>query len=378
MRTDLLKPRGLLLAAAMLAAGSPALRAQDTMAPPAEAVATPARGGDRVILNGDVTVERDEVVAGRVVVMRGDLRVEGRVTGNVTVGAGDLAVARGARVEGDVRVAGGTLRNDGQILGDAYVAGGTLINGGTITGEMRVEGDREARGSASATAAAAKVRVQHGWLGSFGRGMRGLVSTLSLALVLAGVGAGLVFYGYPRLRVMNDVLRADPLKAGAAGLAAAVLVVPVFLVLVFALVVTIIGIPLLLVAVPLYPLLVAAAGGFGLVAVAHALGERTAEQRGSWERHLRNGYTYVFTGLGVMLAPLVLANLLRLTGFLGWLGGVLEFFAWMAIWTAAIVGTGAVLLTRGGTRRPGPIHPYDPIFDADPAFDAEPAGGARA
>ena len=50
----------------------------------------------------------------------------------------------------------------------------------------------------------------------------------------------------------------------------------------------------------------------------------------------------------------------------------------MAIWTAAIVGMGAVLLTRGGTRRPGPAHPYDPIFDADPAFDAEPAGGARA
>lgn len=377
MRTDLWKARGAIVAAALFAAAVPVLRAQDTVAPPAEVAAAATRSGDRVVVNGDVTVARDEVVGGRLVVMRGDLRLEGRVTGNVTVGAGDLVLAEGARVDGDVRVAGGTLRNAGRIGGDAYVAGGKLINDGLIAGEMRVEGDRQAR-RAGATSAAQAARLQRGWLGSFGRGMQGLLSVFSLALVLAGVGAGLVFYGYPRMQMVSDTLRADPVKAGAAGLATAVLVVPVFLVLVFALVVTIIGIPLLLVAVPLYPLLVAAAGGFGLVAVAHALGERTAEQRGSWERHLRNGYTYVFTGLAVMLAPLVLANLLRLTGFLGWLGGVLEFFAWMGIWAAAIVGTGAVLLTRGGTRRPGPRHPFDPIFDADPAFDAQPAGGARA
>ena len=104
-----------------------------------------------------------------------------------------------------------------------------------------------------------------------------------------------------------------------------------------------------------------------VVAVAHALGERTAEQRGSFEARYRNSYTYVFTGLALMLAPLVAANLLKLSGFLGFAGDLLDILAKMALWLAATVGVGAVLLTRGGM---GPNwswkrRSYDPIIDGD-------------
>lgn len=375
MRTDLFNAPALLLAGALLAAG-PGLAAQDTVAPPAEAAAAVVRSPDRIALNGDVVIGPNEVVEGRVVVMKGDLRVEGRVTGDVTVAKGDLLVAPGAEVGGRASVTGGSLTNRGRIAGDAEVTGGTLVNHGRIAGEMRVESERSARAARAEARARAEAaaRLHGGWLGSFGQGLEEILSTLSLGLVLAGLGAGAVFYGYPRVQMASDVLRADPLKAGGAGLAGAVLVVPVLLVMVFALVVTIIGIPLVPVAVPLYVLAAAAVLGFGLVAAAHALGERTAEQRGLLAPAHRNGYTYVFTGLAILLAPVVLANLLQMSG-LGLIGGILEFFAWAFVWGAALVGAGSVLMTRGGLRRPAERRPYDPIFDNDPVFDV---GGSHA
>lgn len=375
MRTDLLKLSALLLGGALLAGGAPRLAAQDTVGPPAEPAAPAVvHSPDRVALNGDVTVRSSEVVDGRVVVMRGDLRVRGRVTGDVTVASGSLVVEPGGEVGGRATVKGGSLTNHGTIAGDAEVTGGRLVNDGRIAGEMRVESPSTGR-ARGGTHAEQAVRVHGGWLGSFGEGVEGVFSTLSLALVLAGLGAAAVFYGYDRLRATSEALRTDPLRSTGAGLAAGVLVLPLFLVLVFALVVTVIGIPFLLVAVPLYFLLASAALGFGLVTSAHALGERTAEQRGSLEARHRNGYTYVFTGLGILLAPVVAANLLRMTGILGWLGGLLEFFAWVVIWGAALAGTGSVLLTRFGTRRAA-ARPFDPIFDADPVFDL--GGGGHA
>ena len=373
MRTDLKLPA--LLVAGLLASAGARLVAQDTVSTPAEPAAATVRTADRIVLNGDAVIRPNEVVEGRVVVMRGDLRVEGRVTGGVTVGAGDLVVAPGAVIGGAATVSAGSLSNAGSIGGDAQVTGGRLVNSGRIAGEMRVESARAGRAALGGRSSAEQAaRIRGGWLGSFGDGIEGLFSTLSLGLLLAGLGAGAVFYGYPRLQTTSDALRADPLRAGLGGVAAAVLVVPAFLVLVFALTITIIGIPLLLVAVPLYAVAVSAALGFGLVAAAHAIGERTAEQRGTLLGG-RNGYTYVLTGLALLLAPVVLANVLRMTGVLGWLGGLLEFLGWLVIWGSAVFGTGAVLLTRAGMRAPTPARPYDPIFDSDPAFGA---GGGHA
>jgi len=112
--------------------------------------------------------------------------------------------------------------------------------------------------------------------------------------------------------------------------------------------------------------------------VAHAIGERTAEQGGSFASVRRNAYTYVFTGVAILIAPLILGNLLKLTGFLGWLGILVNVIGWMLIWLAGTIGFGAVVLTRAGTRAGWPWKPraaaYDPIFDEEPAFDRSAAG----
>jgi len=345
------------------------LTAQDTLEAGARPAAETRRGGDRIVVGRDVEIGRDEVVEGKVVVTGGDLEVQGRVQGNVTVVGGDLRIVEGAAVGGSVQVSGGDLENTGTVNGDARVLGGRLVNHGRVLGEMRVEGG-EQRVAGRHTAGDGRLRMRNrSFLGQFSDGLSGLLSTIALGLLLAGIGAAAVFYAHPRLDRVSDSVRADTLRAGALGVATNFLILPAYVVGIVILLLTIIGIPLLLVFVPLFPILVMAAGACGLVAVAHALGERTAERRGSWDAQYRNSYAYVFTGLALLLAPLVAANLLKMTVFLGFAGGLLEFLGKMGLLVAASVGIGALLLTRAGsdgTWRWRGTRDHDPVFDGPP------------
>jgi hypothetical protein len=277
------------------------------------------------------------------------------------------------------------------------VTGGRVVDeGGRIRGEMRTldgrgaETNREVRSApgavasevsrevARSTRAAARTsREARGrqWFDPIRRGFAGIISTLALGIVLAGVGATLVFYGRAYLETVSDTVRSATLRAGATGLAASFLVIPAFVVLIVALAVSIVGIPFLLVAVPLYPLAIFAAAVLGLLAASHAIGERTAEQsREGVDYRYRNSYAYLFTGLGMLLTPLLAAHLIAMTGFLGFIGTLLKLVAWTAIWVASVIGFGAVVLSRAGTRRTFVAPPPEGTFDADDLFDDEPVG----
>src|SRR3954471_3188862 len=135
MRTDLLK----LSAAALAVLFAAPVRAQEAAATPAPAAVQPAvaqptaapsvtpraEEGSQLSFNG-YNVPRGKVVDGDVVVPFGDVRIEGEVTGDVTVGKGNLILANGALIRGDAVVNGG----------------GQLFNqGGRVLGEMRVNSD---------------------------------------------------------------------------------------------------------------------------------------------------------------------------------------------------------------------------------------------
>ena len=85
--------------------------------PAAGAAATAGDDADRIVLVGDVLVDRDET-AGDIVVVSGDVTIRGVVTGDVVVIDGDITI-RG-NVEGDVVAVSGlaTLGRRGQIGGD--------------------------------------------------------------------------------------------------------------------------------------------------------------------------------------------------------------------------------------------------------------------
>lgn len=362
MRTDrlLIIAAALVLSIAGLAAARVALAAQ---APLGTVVGALVQGDD--VRTGDQTIQPGETVED-IVVVGGDLRVLGVVEGTAVVVGGDLILER-----------------SGGVRGNAVITGGQLLNrGGSIDGELRIVDmagtsvEREIeraveRGVAAAEAEAARElereerREGRGWFRAIGEGLAGVISTLALGLVLAGIGAVLVFYGRPYLETVSDTARASTLRAGVVGLAATFLIVPVFLVLLVTLVVSIIGIPLLL-AMPLYPLVVVAAFGFGLLGTSHAIGERTAEQRAErFDSLARNSYTYLFTGLGMLLAPLIAGYLLKMTGFLGFAGTLILVVGYSALWVSSTVGLGAVLLSRAGTRRSFAGDPPPSMLETD-------------
>jgi hypothetical protein len=372
MRTERGITRVIPLVALLLAGLGSRLSAEPPRLP--AALAMIAAQGDHVV-TGNHTVKAGETVED-IVVVGGDLRVEGTVSGDAVVVGGNMLLEAGGSVEGDAIVTGGRF----------------IRHGGTVRGEMRATDEpdgaaaREIRravaegmGAAAAAQAAGasdRVHVRHhdSWWEPIRHGFAGVVQTLALGIVLAGLGAALIFYGRPYLETVSDTVRGSLGRSGAVGLAAGFLVIPAFVVLVLALTVSIVGIPLLLLAVPLYPLAIAAAAALGLLGAAHALGERTAEQRReTFELRYRNSYAYLFTGLGMLLTPLLAANLIEMTGFLRFIGVALTVVTVAVIWAAATVGFGAVILSRAGTRRTFVARPADPAFDSDPFFDA-PAG----
>lgn len=334
--------------------------------------------GRETVFTGDHMIEAGETVE-EVVVVGGDLTVAGEVTGNAVVVGGDLILQESAVVQGDAIVTGGELMNEGgRVRGEMRTLAGPGID---IAREIQraIEGGA-ARSTAEFEAAprAPEARViqrsssERRFISrEVRRGFAGIISTLGLTLVLAGIGAALVFYGRPYLETVSDTVRGSSLRAGATGLAASFLAIPAFVVLVVALVVSIVGIPFLLLAVPLYPVALFAAAVYGLLAVMHAIGERTAEQsRDRLDLRYRNSYAYLLTGLGMLFLPMMAAHMISMTGFLSFIGVLLMIVTCLAIWVAATVGFGAVILSRAGTRRTFVAStPRDPTFNTDDLID---------
>lgn len=367
--------RRLLLVLACVVPGR--LHAQDVT------VTGQAADGSGDVITGDYVVEAGATVEDLLVV-GGDLTVRGRVTGDAVVIGGNLILADG-----------------GTILGDASVTGGDFVEeGGTVDGEMRTidgrgidiaeELQRAVSGVAATADAPRAAEARRDGppsrrdfpgdrsRGRVWRGIGGLIATLAFAIVLAGIGTGLVFYARPNLETVSDTIRGSTLRAAGAGLAATFLAVPAFVVLIVALAVSIVGIPLLLLAVPLYPLALFGACLFGLLSVAHAIGERTAEQTGSpLDLRYRNSYAYMFTGVAMMMTPLVAAHLIGIAG-LGIIPTLLKIVTGLAIWVCCTVGLGGVILSRGGRRRTFvPPTPEVP-FDTEDLFDESLGGTANA
>ncbi|HKA02063.1 MAG TPA: hypothetical protein VKE70_36380, partial [Candidatus Solibacter sp.] len=132
------------------------------------------------------------------------------------------------------------------------------------------------------------------------------------------------------------------------GVLAQLLFIPLLVATIVVLVVTIIGIPLL-VLIPFAILGLAVIALVGFTAVAYHLG-RLVNQRFVWTLH--NPYMTVTTGIVLLISPVLIARLLGLanwlmfpiTGALVFVGVIVEYLAWT-------VGFGAVALLRFS--RPG-------------------------
>jgi hypothetical protein len=281
--------------------------------------------GTRIAVGRDVHVARDEEVRDAVVVAGGSAVIDGRVRNGVVVIGGDLTLGPTADVRGDVAIIGGELRREpgSRLLGSvSYASFGDWARFSPV-GRWIPRLD----------------------LGEFGRWLvlAGTVARISfLAVLMAFV---LLVARAPVARV-GRAAAAEPVRAALVGLAAEVLFAPLLLIFSVALGITIIGLPIVAVLIPL-----ALATGFialilGYTAMACRLGEWLEETLG-WRG--RSAYLATAIGLFLIVGPALLARALgvapepmRMAAY-GVLvtGVVIEFLAWT-------VGLGATLLTGFG------------------------------
>jgi hypothetical protein len=305
-------------------------------------------GGDRVRFGGSVNVAEGEVVMGDAVAIGGSVRIDGQVTGNAVSIGGSLTLGPHADVAGDAVVIGGSLTRD-----PAAQIGGKVVDVGGGNFDFSGLGGRFPFG-----------RFMQFGMPFFGAATRvfALMSTLARIAVLCVLASLVLLVGRDYVERVGERAVADPVKSGAIGLLAQVLFIPLLVITCLILVVTIIGIPFL-VLIPFAMLALALVGLVGFTAVAYNVG-RFVHHQLRWSD--QNPYLSTVTGIVIVISPVLLARLLGLadwllfpiTGALFFLGFVLEYVAWT-------VGFGAVALLRfAQPRAVPPVPPTAPAVTA--------------
>jgi len=268
---------------------------------------------------GAYSVGSSETLTGHLLVLRGEVELFGKVTGNVVSLDGDIVVHTGAVVTGDALAIGGRIRD----------------RGGVIQGEQRALG--------------ATLAVEPAAPAGLGGRLTNLAGLSGVLFTIGLIGFGMVLFAKPNLEMISDTVTHSVFRSFATGLVAQVLVIPTFGMLLTGLVLSVVGILLVPFVVSVVPLLLVTAVVSGFLAVAHAMGETHTRRRmaagivvGS-----ANSYRYLTVGLGgvslVWLAWIVF----------GWvpLAGTLMFLAaFLATWILATIGFGACLLSRAGIK----------------------------
>ncbi|MGE3276228.1 MAG: hypothetical protein AB7O67_14035 [Vicinamibacterales bacterium] len=290
--------------------------------------------GARIGLGQDIVIERDEEVREAVVVIGGNLRVEGRVRDGIFVAGGDVTLGPQADVRGDVVLVGGHMtRADGARLG------------GTVS-DVRFGNWR---------ASWPRVRFAPFGGSEFARwaGLAGTIFRLACLAVLMGLV--LLVARAPVARVTRAAAAA-PAKAIVVGLAAELLFVPALVIGAVALAVTIIGIPFVALLVPVAIGIAFVALLLGFTAMACGLGQWIEDRLGM---RAHSGFLATVVGLMLIVGPTLFARILGIApepirwAAFGLLvaGGIFEFVVWT-------MGLGATLMTgfgRHGGNTPPPI-----------------------
>ncbi|HJU65246.1 MAG TPA: polymer-forming cytoskeletal protein [Gemmatimonadaceae bacterium] len=305
------------------------------------------------IASGGRRVEAGAVHAGSVVVHGGDLEVRGTVEGNAIAVDGNVLLHPGAVVRGDAVAIGGEVRADSA----------------TITGEIRsVIGDRPGL-------AALLVDRE-----SRPRGLTGHAASVVAGwfLILLAIGFAVILLRLENLEAVASTISGGFARAFLAGLLGELLLIPALAAICVALAITLIGIPLIPLAIVAFLLAANGALCLGFLGMAFANGHALSGRAAPAGRGGRIGaMRYLLTGVSIYFGLWLLAALL---GWIGVVGSVLKLVAAVVTWLAVTVGFGAVILSRAGTRRPKePALDHEAILEEDYSWQTPtPVSGVAA
>jgi len=226
--------------------------APSSAAPPSAASVSPSsssasgRGRDRVVTGQSVIIKSAEIVHD-LAIFGGSAQVYGRVTGDASVFGGSLTVEPGGHVEGDLTTFGGSvhLKDGARLDGDVTALGGSVKRDSkAIVGEADDEStsdtdpdDDDEKGSGKSNAARRVI--------SFGSVASSVGSAITRTALLFAFGVILWALSNRRIEALQTEVIARPMRAFAIGSVALIAA----LAFVVALCVTLVGIPLALVAV---------------------------------------------------------------------------------------------------------------------------------
>jgi hypothetical protein len=337
-------------------------------------------GDLRVHVDEDVEVAVDQVVPGTLLLIDSRVRIAGRVVGNVVVIGGALELLEGSTVGGEVRLVDATLLDD-----DGVVAGGVIrVSAGDrdieaeVRARLRDELREEIRRNLRAELRNATRGDDEGFslLAPFRavvRGVGGVIENLVAVFVLALIGAGVIAFGGDKVDVIAEAARRAPGRAAVVGFAGTVLFIPIWVMGFVALLVSIIGIPVAIAWLPLFPLAACAAAVVGYLAVARNAGEWLADSDYPWTHWIRKSnplVTMVAGLLGLMLLFMA-ANIISIVPFLGFVRGLLVGVGAIVTLLAAEIGLGAVILTRAGRRREPWSYSSNGVWEAGMNIDVD-------
>ena len=327
----------------------------------------------RVHIDEDVDVAAGTVVDGSVVMIEGTLSVEGQIDGDVVVVGGSLDLRAGSRVNGEVRIADTRL-----IANEGTVSGGVvdvLEEERDLEAELRDRIRQEIRDEVRSDLRE-EIRAETRGEDSFSlmapfrpvvRAVGGVAEKLFTILVLGLIGAAVLAFAGENLDVIAETARRSPARAAMVGVAGSFLLIPVWVLGAIALAVSIIGIPVMIAWLPLFPLAALAAALVGYLAVARNAGEWLADSEYPWTGWIRksNSWMTMLGGLLALMLAFIAANVVSVAPFLDFVSGLLAVAGVVITVVAVQVGFGAVLLTRAGRRRE-----YVPQYDPDAAWEA--------
>ncbi|OGO27455.1 MAG: hypothetical protein A2Z16_17185 [Chloroflexi bacterium RBG_16_54_18] len=279
-------------------------------------------GEDRLVLGGTYTLGEDEI-------LNGDLVIAG----------GNATLETGSEVKGDILALGGSLRANGLVEGDILALGGQVYLGenASVQGSVNILGGRLERVPGSLIEGEEGFSLPAPMLPGLPNDLAipeinlGLSPIWKLFWILmrsflwAAVAVLVTLFLPVSTRRVSQVISGQPMIAGGLG-CLTVMVAPIIL---FIIGITIIGIPISVLAV----LILLIAWCFGIIAAGLEVGRRLASAfRQEWALP-------VSAALGVFLLTIVINSIDAVIPCVGW---VLPFLV-------GLFGLGAVILSRFGT-----------------------------
>ncbi len=304
---------------------------------------------------GDIHVRKGEVVDGDVFALRGDIRIDGHVKGDVAATSGDVFLGPSAKVDGDVLC----------IAGELHEEAGAWIGGQRVTALQGRRGKIRER-------IMDKIRDRdddHDREGGIAFRLVWLMMWVGLAWLAARL--------FPvRTRTGVETVQREAGMSLMMGFLGCLLLLPsvVAMILVFAILcITILGIPLAFGVLIGYFLAIAALVMWGHVVGLAPVGEAFLRRTGR-TADAADLSRSMMTGVLVVAGAAFLGRLFSGVPLIGGLGKVLEFLASAAIVLATMIGVGALIRSKLGQGPEGQWWPIRkrPLVQGPPPPATEP------